>query len=326
VFGRYASAASWSENQEERRKALFGHFRQGVACLVWDNIKNGAEIACPEVEKALTSPTIQDRILGISAGAVVPTTTIQVFVGNNVKFAGDMASRGPELRLTSDDPRPEDRAVKHGDPLAWTLEHRAKILRCLYVILIYGCRNRPDKQVAKTRFKGWWKLCGWPVERAASLLDPPEAFDFVERFKATEEHDSKAAGVAAALNLLKDEFGTITRGAQPKPTDWFRAKQIREILDDGERARARLRTEPKAAQDQIDRANGFLEMVAELDREAEPKPDYQHHRRRAGRHRRPPGGTGHYNHRYSAWADIPRRKGVPCRDPPERPPPGNFMF
>jgi hypothetical protein len=39
VFGRMAAAASWSENQEERRKSLFAHFRQGVASLVWDNIK-----------------------------------------------------------------------------------------------------------------------------------------------------------------------------------------------------------------------------------------------------------------------------------------------
>jgi hypothetical protein len=97
VFGRMAAAASWSDSQEERRKSLFAHFRQGVASLVWDNIKNGEEIACPEVEKAGTSPTIQDRILGVSKGAVVPTNTIQIFLGNNIKFAVDMASRGQRL-------------------------------------------------------------------------------------------------------------------------------------------------------------------------------------------------------------------------------------
>ena len=129
VFGRMASAASWSESQEERRKALFSYFRQGVATLVWDNIRNGAEIACPEIEKALTSPTIQDRILGVSRGATVPTTAIQMFVGNNVRFVGDMASRGPEIRLTTNDPNPENRPVMHADPLAWTLENRARILR-----------------------------------------------------------------------------------------------------------------------------------------------------------------------------------------------------
>src|SRR5262249_43073896 len=151
VFGRMASAASWSENQEERRKALFSYFRQGVATVVWDNIKNGGEIACPEIEKSLTSPTNQDRSLGVNRGATVPTTAIQLFVGNNVRFVGDMASRGPEIRLTTDNPNPENRTVVHADPLAWTLENRARILRALYTILLFGCRNRPPVQVAKTR-------------------------------------------------------------------------------------------------------------------------------------------------------------------------------
>jgi hypothetical protein len=261
VFGRMASAASWSENQEERRKALFSYFRQGVATLVWDNIKNGAEIACPEIEKALTSPTIQDRILGVSRGATVPTTAIQLFVGNNVRFVGDMASRGPEIRLTTDNPNPENRTVVHADPLAWTLENRARILRALYTILLFGCRNRPPGQLPKTRFRLWWSLVGYPVELAAELIG--EKLDFVERFKAAEAHDSKAAGVANALRLLRQEFGSVERWTRPKPEDWWRARRIREVLDAGERARALLRTNQTGQRD-IDRANAFLEIFAEL--------------------------------------------------------------
>jgi hypothetical protein len=263
IFGRMASATSWSENQEERRKALFAHLRQGVASLVWDNIKLGTEIACPEVEKALTSPTVHDRVLGVSTGETVPTTAIQIFVGNNIKFAGDMASRGPEIRLVTDDPRPEDRAVAHADPIAWTRAHRAQILRALYTILIYGCRNRPNGQLAKTRFKTWWNLAGWPVEHAASLLAEPVALDFVTVFKEAEEHDSKAAGAATALRLLQRQFGSIERGAKPGPADWFRARQIRKILDDGDRAHALIRTDVDA-QARIDLANEFLELVADL--------------------------------------------------------------
>jgi hypothetical protein len=252
VFGRMAAAASWSEIQEERRKSLFAHFRQGVASLVWDNIKNGAEIACPEVEKALTSPTIQDRILGVSQGAAVPSSTVQIFVGNNIKFTGDMASRGPEIRLLTDDPNPEDRAVVHADPIGWTRDHRAEILRCLYTIMIYGCRNRPEGQVAKTRFKTWWSLVGWPVELAASLIGVELDFDTI--FKATEAQDIKAAGIVTALHLLKNTFGE----------KWFRAKDIRTILDKGESARATFlhtRVNDEAA---IRAAAAFLEMVEEL--------------------------------------------------------------
>jgi hypothetical protein len=263
VFGRMAAAASWSESQEERRKALYSNFRQGVAVLAWDNIKAGTEIACPEIEKALTGPTIRDRVLSVSRTETALTTTIQLFTGNNVRFAGDMASRGVEIRLTTDEPRPEDRPVRHADPLRWTLDHRAQILRCLYTILIYGCRNRPTDLVAKTRFREWWRLCGWPVELASSLAGDP--LDFIAAFKATEEQDSTVAGVVSALNLLRAEFGSIERG-KAAPTDadaWFRARQIREAILAGETARALLKQDPKE-QAKVDRANRFLEMYEEL--------------------------------------------------------------
>jgi hypothetical protein len=266
IFGRMASAASWSPSQEERRKALFSHFRQGVAALVWDNIANGADISCPEVEKALTSPTIQDRILGVSEGAVVPTNTIQIFVGNNIKFAGDMASRGAEIRLTTDDPNPEDRAVKHADPIGWTYDHRAEILKHLYTILIYGCRNRPVGQIPKTRFRSWWSLVGWPVEKAAELIGV--TLDFPAIFKATEAQDSKAAGIISALTLLKGEFGA-------GEDSWFRARDIRDILGKAERVRERTYAgSSRSSSDDatIQKARDFLEMIAELEGKAYRSP------------------------------------------------------
>jgi hypothetical protein len=259
IYGRMASAASWSINQEERRKALFAHFRQGVAALVWDNVANGSEISCPEVEKALTSPTVQDRILGVSEGAHVPTSTIQIFVGNNIKFSGDMASRGPEIRLTTDDPNPEDRAVKHVDPIGWTRDHRAEILRHLYTILAYGCRNRPPGQVEKTRFKKWWSLVGWPVELAASLAG--EELDFPAIFKATEAQDSKAAGIVSAIILLRNTF-------VDKNDNWFRARHIRYLLDKGERVRERaypITSRTGSDETAVQKARDFLEMIADLE-------------------------------------------------------------
>jgi len=46
ALGHRAAAAGWSENSEERKKALFSYLRQSVACLVWDNIPRGAAISC----------------------------------------------------------------------------------------------------------------------------------------------------------------------------------------------------------------------------------------------------------------------------------------
>ena len=43
-------------------------------------------------------------------------------------------------------------------------------MRALYTLLVAGALHRPQAQDAKTRFKPWWKLVGWPMEYAAGLI------------------------------------------------------------------------------------------------------------------------------------------------------------
>jgi hypothetical protein len=78
VLGRRAAAAGWSDNSEERKKALFSYLRESVACIAWDNISRGSAISCPHIEAALTGPETQDRVLGISRVEIVPSTTVQI--------------------------------------------------------------------------------------------------------------------------------------------------------------------------------------------------------------------------------------------------------
>jgi hypothetical protein len=84
ALGRKAAAANWSDNVEERRKALFSYLRQGVACLAWDNIARGSAISCPHIEAALTAAETSDRVLGVSRVETVPSTTVQIFTGNSI--------------------------------------------------------------------------------------------------------------------------------------------------------------------------------------------------------------------------------------------------
>ena len=61
ALGRRAAAAAWSENGEERKKALFAYLRQGVACLAWDNIARGSAISPARTSRRL-SPRRKSRI------------------------------------------------------------------------------------------------------------------------------------------------------------------------------------------------------------------------------------------------------------------------
>lgn len=204
TLGRRPAAASWSGNSEERKKALFSYMRQGGSCLVWDNVPRGSPVSCPHIEAALTAPEVSDRVLGESRTETVPSTTVQIFTGNAILARGDLASRSLVLPLSVDRPDPENRSFVHAEPLTWTEENRLKILRALYVILVAGGLNRPKEQKAKTRFKTWWHLVGWPVEFAASQIGL--TLDCTELMRAGEAGDEEANSVSAALSTLREIY------------------------------------------------------------------------------------------------------------------------
>src|SRR5262249_25421063 len=162
-------------------------------------------ISCPHIEAALTTPETSDRILGISRVETVQSTTVQIFTGNSITPRGDMASRSLMLALNVDRPDPENRTFAHADPLAWTQANRPKILRALYTLLIAGALNRPKQQEAKTRFKTWWNLVGWPMEYAASLINT--TVDCTELMRAGEAGDEEASATSAALSIMRDIWG-----------------------------------------------------------------------------------------------------------------------
>jgi hypothetical protein len=232
VLGRRAAAAGWSDNSEERKKALFSYLRQGVACLAWDNINRGSAISCPHIEAALTASEISDRVLGVSRVETVPSTTVQIFTGNSITPRGDMASRSLMLALNVDRPDPENRAFAHADPLAWTQANRPKILRALYTILIAGALNRPKQQEAKTRFKTWWNLVGWPMEYAAGLIGT--TVNCTELMRAGEVGDEEASAVSVALTVMRENWGNRAFTAM----DVVRAVTPEMHLDDADKARA----------------------------------------------------------------------------------------
>ena len=206
VLGHNAPATSWSDIDEERKKALFSLLRQGVPFVVWDNIRRGEAVSCPHIEASLTSEQITDRILGVSQTETVSTAAIQVFPGNQITPKGDMSSRSFVIALDADQPNPEDRDFVHPDPLEWTRSNRFKIMGALYTILIAGARNRQLNEIAKTRFKTWWRLVGWPVEYAAKLMGQELHCD--QLFKASEAKDPEVLAIATVLSTFRAIWGT----------------------------------------------------------------------------------------------------------------------
>jgi hypothetical protein len=218
VLGHRAAAAAWSSSEEERRKALFAFLGAGVAMIAWDNIARGTTISCPSIERALTTETYTDRVLGETRNETVPATTIMTFTGNNISPRGDLASRALTTRIAVDRPDPENRTFSHPDPLAWTELHRGQILAALYTILLGNPRLRLGSNVppAETRFKMFWHLIGSPIEHAAMqhvahvdalVTDPhptckPCIISFRKLFLTGEADEEQTNSLATVLEVL----------------------------------------------------------------------------------------------------------------------------
>jgi hypothetical protein len=111
--------------------------------------------------------------------------------------------------LTVDRPDPENREFKHPDPIGWTDDTRAEILRAFYTILL----GNPQLKTAhdapgKTRFKMWWRVVGSAVEHAAKLLGE-EAIDFQKLFlKQEDEEDEDSISLVDALTVMAQTWGS----------------------------------------------------------------------------------------------------------------------
>lgn len=204
TLGVKPAAAAWSGDPTERKKALFAYLLEGLPTLIWDNIPRGAAISCPSIERSCTAETYSDRILGITGIGTADAFTIQTFTGNCIRPVGDLASRNLTITITTAQPDPENRAFVHSDPLAWTWDHRGKILCALFTILL-----APHEQREGTRFKVWQRLVGSPVEFAANTPDtlPEQRISFQEIFLEGErEGDDEALARGEILQALHGLF------------------------------------------------------------------------------------------------------------------------
>ena len=205
VLGIKPAAAAWSSDPTERKKALFAYLLEGLPALVWDNIPRGAVISCPSIERSCTAEGYSDRILGITGIGQADAYTIQAFTGNCIRCASDLASRNLTVTITTDRPDPENRTFVNSDPLAWTLDHRGKILHSLFMVLM-APRGAMDEG---TRFKEWQRLVGSAVEFAANAPETPEdqRISFEHIFIENErESDDEAINYGAILQALYGHF------------------------------------------------------------------------------------------------------------------------
>jgi hypothetical protein len=228
ITGVRPPAAAWSENREERRKALLAYLLTGVPAIVWDNIPRGTKISCPFIEQSCTTAFHSDRILGVTQIGTATASAIHQFTGNAISARGELASRALRLMLEIDRHDPENRPFMHPDPLGWTLANRPKILEALYTLLLGNPALWPSNVAPRTRFKEWWQLVGSAVEHAADLCDLE--LDFQSLFIGQEEEDEDSTSLADVLRVLVEKWPNCYS---------FAASDVARLINDRERSPTR---------------------------------------------------------------------------------------
>lgn len=156
VLGREMPVSSYAHDTEEMRKKITCVAIAGDQLVLLDNLEG--KFGNDSMDRALTTTTWRDRILGKSEQVELPLTAVWFATGNNVTVGADTSRRIIHVRLDVLEERPEDRAdFKHPRLLAWIDENRPRLLvAALTVLAAYLRAGRPSQNLRPYgSFEGW---------------------------------------------------------------------------------------------------------------------------------------------------------------------------
>ncbi|WP_425993094.1 hypothetical protein [Brevundimonas sp. TWP2-3-2] len=165
---------SFPTSAEEAGKQLLAVYMEKPAVLLFDDMQTNWKSFGP-LNRALTSPTFTDRVLGSNRTATVDTRVLMLGSGNGVTPENDMRRRVVTIRLT---PRHETPSLRkfRGNPLAEMKRNRAGgVNAALGIITAHRAAGELDEKVIPIgSYEEWSAFCREPLIRLG-LPDPAQS-------------------------------------------------------------------------------------------------------------------------------------------------------
>lgn len=203
-----AMKVSYPSDAAEATKAMLAVLLGGPASVCFDDMTHDWN---PHgvVNRALTSETITDRVLGVSQVATVSTRTLFLGTGNNVGPAGDLLRRVVTIRMDHGEARPAEKAYK-GNPVRDVRHNRGLyVASALTIIGAWRAAGSPRTDCkALAGFDDWSDACRQPL-LWLGLPDPATAV--FEAMAADETRDWTAALFEAWFRLFGDRPTTVRK-------------------------------------------------------------------------------------------------------------------
>ena len=200
--GEDIAPITYTRDEEEFKKVAGIQLMTGSRVNLMDNV-NGV-IDSQWLQAALTSPTVQCRILGKSEGPKLPSNAIWLATGNNIELRGDLTRRAIYCRIDPKTDRPWEKKFDF-EPVSETIKNRTKYYRAALTILkAYHVAGRPSQGLNEYgSFEEWSDL----VRNALVWLG---CADPLKNQKALEDNDTKKL----AQRALLAEWWQLVNGGQ----------------------------------------------------------------------------------------------------------------
>jgi hypothetical protein len=155
------------------------------------------------INKALTSPTTTERLLGSSRTATARTNVLFLGTGNNVEPAQDMRRRVVSIRLA---PKCATPALQRytANPVAHIRKNRSHIVEAaLTIIEAHRLAGRPVSDVPSIgSFEDWCTTCRDPL---IWLGEPDPATSLITQVRQDSDQDDLGEFLKVWFRLFNDE-------------------------------------------------------------------------------------------------------------------------
>ena len=177
----HPAKVSYPRTEDEATKVILAALIHAPAVIDFDDMSLDWR-PWGAVNRLLTSPTMTDRILGVSKMATVSTDTLVLGSGNNTGPIGDLCRRVLVIDLDTRDESPA--TIKYeGDPLALVEAHREQFVSdVLLIVSAWIAAGRPKAELSPIATYGgkWSEYCRQPLVWLG-IEDP--ATGFIEQLR-----------------------------------------------------------------------------------------------------------------------------------------------
>ena len=234
AVGRKPDPLGLGATDEETDKRILSTLLEGPAAVLIDNVRTGATLARPALERLLTADTYTARDLGRSRNLTVPNRAVWFATGNNLAAGGDMPRRILPVRLATTLDRPQDRSpesFRHPDIEGHAKANRVRYLAAALTILrAYFAADRPEPPGAQRTlgsFEGWSGV----VRNAivwSGLADPLDARDDLD----VDDGGDDLARLIEAMDTVDRAGEGMTAGQMIDACEGYGGNELRDALND----------------------------------------------------------------------------------------------